>query len=96
MKTIVALVILSVYTILEFIGYMPQIIKLLKTKSANDLSLTSWFMWITSASCYLIYVLLESPEKGVIFAGVLNLTLILIVFLLTLRYQKRKKRRQSK
>ena len=89
MKVALALVLLSVYTIIEFIGYMPQIIKLLKTKSAKDLSLTSWFLWVIAALCYLTYVLMESPEAGVIFIAVFNLTFISIVFLLTLFYQKR-------
>lgn len=91
MKVTIALVLLSIYTVLEFIAYMPQIIKLLKTKSADDLSLTSWFTWITADLCYLAYVLLESPEIGVIFICTLDLVFLLLVFLLTAFYQKHKK-----
>ena len=93
MKVTIALVLLSIYTVLEFIAYMPQIIKLLKTKSADDLSLTSWFTWITADLCYLAYVLLESPEIGVIFICTLDLVFLLLVFLLTAFYQKHKIRR---
>lgn len=94
MKVTIALVLLSIYTVLEFIAYMPQIIKLLKTKSADDLSLTSWFTWITADLCYLAYVLLESPEIGIIFICSLDLVFLLLVFLLTACYQKRKKRKR--
>ena len=94
MKVTIALVLLSIYTVLEFIAYMPQIIKLLKTKSADDLSLTSWFTWITADLCYLTYVLLESPEIGVIFICTLDLVFLLLVFLLTAFYQKHKKRKK--
>ncbi len=94
MKSALALMLLSVYTIIEFIGYMPQIVKLLKTKSAKDLSLTSWFLWVVAALCYLIYVLMESPEAGVVFIASFNLTFISIVFLLTLFYQKNTKRKK--
>ena len=67
MKEIIAYAFLSVYTILEFVAYIPQIIKILKTRHADDLSLTSWFVWITTDLSYLGYVLLETPEVGVIF-----------------------------
>ena len=93
MKITIALVLLSVYTVLEFIAYMPQIIKLLKTKRADDLSLTSWFVWITADLCYLAYVLLESPEVGVIFICALDLMFLFFVFGLTVCYQKRRKRK---
>lgn len=91
MKATIALILLLTYTVLEIIAYMPQIIKILKTKHADDLSLTSWFMWIASDSSYLAYVLLESPEPGIIFIGVFSLALVFIVFFLTLFYQNHDK-----
>lgn len=94
MKLALALFLLSVYTVIEFIGYLPQVIKLLKTKSAEDLSLTSWFLWTVAALCYLIYVLIESPEVGVVFIASFNLTFISLVFLLTLFYQKKAKKKK--
>ena len=90
MKTLIALILLSVYTVLEFAAYMPQIIKLIKTKSADDISLASWLTWIISGLCYLGYVLLESPEIGIIFVSVLNLSFVILVYALTAYYQKRK------
>ena len=89
MKSIIALFLLSVYTVLEFIAYMPQIVQLIKTKSADDLSLSSWFMWIVSDVCYLLYILMESPEAGVIFVALLNLFFVLFVYVLTFYYQRR-------
>lgn len=53
MKTMIAFVLLSIYTVLEFVAYMPQIVKLLKTKSADDLSLGYWFTWIAADLCYM-------------------------------------------
>lgn len=94
MKSTVALFLLSVYTVLEFVAYMPQIIKILKTKHADDLSLTSWFVWITADLCYLTYVLLESPDVGVIFICTVDLVFLFWVLFLTIRYQKHGKRRR--
>ena len=92
MKATIALILISVCTILELIAYMPQIVKILKTKSADDLSLSSWLMWVVADICYLAYVLLESPEIGVVFLSVLSLTLVLIVFVLAFFYQKHKRK----
>ena len=90
MKSIIGLVLLTVYTVLEFGAYMPQIIKLIKTKSADDLSLAGWLIWVISGICYLLYVLLESPEPGVIFIASMNLFFMITVFALTMYYQKNK------
>lgn len=95
MKEMIAYAFLFVYTILEFVAYIPQIVKILKTRHADDLSLTSWFVWITTDLCYLGYVLLETPQFGVIFIATLDLVFILSVFLLTAYYQKHHKRRKN-
>ena len=98
MKATIALILISICTISELVAYMPQIVKILKTKSADDLSLTSWLIWIVFDICYLVYVLLESPEIGVIFLASLSLALVLFVFGLTLFYQghpKNKKKHRS-
>ena len=89
MKSIIGLILLTAYTVLEFGAYMPQIIKLIKTKSANDLSLFGWMVWVVSGLCYLFYVLLESPEPGVIFIAAMNLLFMITVFVLTMYYQKK-------
>ena len=95
MKETIALGLLSVYTVLEFVAYIPQIVKILKTKRADDLSLTSWFVWITTDLSYLGYVLLETPQFVVIFIALIDLFFIITVFLLTMYYQKHHKRRKS-
>ena len=96
MKLTIALILLSIYTVLEFVAYMPQIIKLLKTKRADDLSLMSWFVWITADLSYLAYVLLESPQAGVIFIAVLDLVFLISVFLLTRYYQRHSPRKNKR
>lgn len=93
MKATIALILLSIYTVSEFIAYLPQIVKLIRTKSAEDISLASWLVWIVSGVCYLVYVLLESQEAGIIFAASLNLFFVTFVYVLTAYYQKRKKRK---
>ncbi len=95
MKYAIALALLGIYTIAQSIAYIPQIYKLFKTKKADDLSLPSWLIWFISDFSYLGYVLLETPEIGLICATLWDIVLILITFVLTLHYQKRKKNRQA-
>lgn len=94
MKETIAIGLLSVYSVLEFVAYIPQIVKILKTKHADDLSLMSWFVWITTDLSYLGYVLLETPQFGVIFIALLDLVFIMTVFMLTMYYQKHNKRKK--
>lgn len=91
MENTVALILLLAYTVCEYVAYIPQIIKLVKTKSAQDLSAMSWLTWVASGACYLIYVLLKSPEIGVIYIASMNLTFVLTVCVLTIYYQRREK-----
>ena len=95
MKYAIALALLGIYTIAQSIAYIPQIYKLFKTKKADDLSLPSWLIWFVSDFSYLGYVLLETPEIGLICATLWDIVLILITFVLTLHYQKAKKNRQA-
>jgi len=96
MEGIIALVLLLVYTICESIAYIPQVVKLVKTKSADDLSITTWLIWVFSAVCYLFYVLLKCPETGIIFISSLNLVFIVVVCILTVYYQNKKLQKTSR
>ncbi len=95
MKTAIALMLFSICTGLNLFGYLPQIIQLIKTKSADDINLASWLTWIFSEICYLSYILLESPEIGVISMATLSLTLMVITSVLTVHYQRRSKHNQT-
>jgi uncharacterized protein with PQ loop repeat len=95
-KDLIAFVFLSVYTLLQFIAYMPQIIKLLKTKSADDLSLGYWITWIVADICYMTYVLLMAPDWGLIFIISLDIGFLLFVLMLTMYYQKHNPRKKIK
>ncbi|MBR6231504.1 MAG: PQ-loop repeat-containing protein [Alphaproteobacteria bacterium] len=92
MRSVVALSLLFLYTVCEYAAYVPQMVKLIKTKSADDLSITSWLTWVLAGVCYLLYILLECPEAGVIFVASMNLIFLITVSVLTAYYQKPQKR----
>ena len=80
---------MGIITVCAYIGYVPQIIRLIKTKYSEDLSIFSWGIWIFSCSCGTAYsILLKRPE--LIIAYVSELVLSLIILVLILKYRKKK------
>lgn len=95
MKSIIALTLVIICTICNIIAYWPQFIQLIKTKSADDINLYSWIIWITSEISYLAYILLETPEPGLILLQSTILSMSVIMFTLTKYYQNRKKQKRK-
>ena len=46
-------------TILTYVSFVPQIVKILKTKKAEDISVLSWTLWVSSSFAYLLFSILE-------------------------------------
>ena len=55
-------VLLGIVSLCTLISYLPQAIKLIKTKKSNDLSTTSWIIWVVSSFSYSLYAFLYSDE----------------------------------
>jgi len=83
-------VLLYVAAILFFICYVPQIIKMLKTKEVDDISPIMWALAMIGYSCGLIYFLFHWK-----FSMVLNyssgLTCSLIIFVLYYKWREKEK-----
>lgn len=68
-----------------YISYVPQIIKLIKTKEADDLSIASWILWTLSAVANLMYSIILARVELII-SSISETGLILAVLVLTLYY----------
>lgn len=84
-------VLLSVVSLCTLISYLPQSIKLIKTKKSNDLSITSWIIWVVSSFSYSLYAFLCSDEFMLKFETTLEFSFCLLILLLTIKYRKNKK-----
>lgn len=83
-------VFLAVCTVCEGISYIPQIVKLIRTKRGEDLSILSWIVWVTSALSYLLYLLTYSvSEFGLVLLASLELTCCLVILCLSVYYRSR-------
>jgi uncharacterized protein with PQ loop repeat len=91
MKDIIAFIFLAVYAFFNIVAYLPQIIQLIKTKSAEDINLSTWLIWIFSSLCYIGYVILRTPEIGLLSIEFIVLAMLITTAVLTAYYKKKKK-----
>lgn len=82
-------VLLGIVSFCTFISYLPQTIKLIRTKKSEDLSIQSWVLWVTSSFSYTLYAILVSKDRMLIFETCLELFFCLIILLLAIVYRKR-------
>ena len=78
---------LGIVSICTFISYFPQIVKLLKTKKSDDLSISSWVLWVISSLSYTTYAGCVSKDAMLIFETSLELFFFILILLLTMRYK---------
>ncbi len=83
-------ILLGIVSICTLISYLPQTIKLIKTKKSDDLSINSWILWVTSSFSYTLYAVLCSKDFMLIFETSLELAFCLIILLLALKYKNNK------
>lgn len=83
-------VLLGIVSLCTLVSYLPQAIKLIKTQESNDLSTTSWIIWVVSSFSYLLYAFLCSNEFMLKFETVLEFSFCLLILILTIYYRKKK------
>ncbi|MFN3305906.1 MAG: SemiSWEET transporter [Candidatus Kapaibacteriota bacterium] len=72
--------------ILTTSAFVPQAIKIIKTKSTKDISLGMYLILTTGILFWLIYGILLG-EPPIIFANTIGFTLTFIILLLKIRYK---------
>ena len=83
-------ILLGIVSFCTFISYLPQIIKLVKTKKSNDLSVKSWILWVVSSISYTLYAFLCSNDFMLRFETFMESFFCLVIMLLAIAYRKNK------
>ncbi len=83
-------ILLGIVSICTMISYLPQTIKLIKTKKSSDLSINSWILWGVSSLSYTLYAVLYSNDFMLIFETLLELFFCLLILLLGVKYRNNK------
>jgi len=83
----------TIYYICSYIQTVPQVIKLIKTKSSNDYSLWQVFLGMAGLICWSIYIFTSSQAMIVYIGTIIDLVLEFLVVGLILAFFdfKRKK-----
>lgn len=76
--------ILLYITVAGFVSYLPQILRLIKTKSAEDCSISSWCIWLLNSFLYWLYLYLDKVSIGLILSQLLEVMLIGITTILVI------------
>ena len=85
------------YIYIEFFGYfaailttlafIPQLIKTLKTKKADDVSLTTLIMFLTGVAAWIIYGI-QISSKPILIANTITFLLNFLILVFKLIYSK--------
>ena len=73
--------------ILTTAAFLPQLIKTLKTKKADDVSLTTLIMFIVGVLCWIIYGY-EISSKPILIANLITLILNLLILISKIYFSK--------
>ena len=73
--------------ILTTLAFVPQLIKTLKTKKADDVSLTTLIMFLTGVAAWIIYGI-EISSKPILIANTITFLLNFLILVFKLIYSK--------
>jgi len=72
---------------LTTLAFIPQLIKTLKTKKAEDVSLTTLIMFLTGVAAWIIYGI-QISSKPILIANVITFLLNFLILVFKLIYSK--------
>ena len=73
--------------ILTTLAFVPQLIKTLKTKKADDVSLTTLIMFLTGVAAWIIYGI-QISSKPILIANIITFLLNFLILVFKLIYSK--------
>lgn len=77
-----------IYYVFSYIESIPQIIKLIKTKSSNDYSLGKLILQLIALISWSIYIFTSRQNIIVYIGTIIDLLLLLLIDCLILKYYK--------
>lgn len=89
-------ILLTIVSIGTFVSYLPQIIKCLKTRKCDDLSVWSWTIWGITSLSYVLYAILCQNSIMFIFQAMLELIFCLIILICSIVFREKKQKYNKK
>ena len=85
-------ILLGIVSVCTFISYFPQLIKCIKSKELEDLSIASWILWVVSSLSYTLYAILCTDSFMMIFETCLELTFCVLILIFAIIYREKPKK----
>ena len=85
----------TIYYVLSYIETIPQIFKLIKTKSSNDYSLGMITLQLIALICWSLYIFTSKQSVIVYIGTVIDLLLLFLIDFLILKYYDFKRKNSS-
>ncbi len=82
-------VLLGIVSMCTLVSFLPQAIKLIKTKESDDISISSWVLWVISSLSYVLYAYLCTDEFMLRFENTLEFSFCLLILFLTVLYRRK-------
>ena len=82
-------VLLGIVSMCTLVSFLPQAIKLIKTKESDDISISSWVLWVISSLSYVLYAYLCTDEFMLRFENTLEFSFCLLILFLTILYRRK-------
>jgi len=80
-----------VNTTIGMVAFVPQIVKTVKSKSAEDISLLSWFLWIFDYTLMVVYIFIFTVDLFYFVIELFEVALCIWFFFICLNYRKGRK-----
>ena len=84
----------TIYYVLSYIETIPQIIKLIKTKSSNDYSLGMISLQLIALISWTLYIFTSKQSIVVYIGTIIDLVLLLLIDYLIIKYYKFNKKKR--
>ena len=85
----------TIYYVLSYIETVPQIIKLIRTKSSNDYSLGMLVLQLVALISWSLYIFTSRQSVIVYIGTIIDLLLLFLIDFLILKYYNFQKKNQS-
>lgn len=83
-------ILLGIVSLCTMVSFLPQAIKLIKTKESDDISITSWILWVISSLSYVLYSYLCTDEFMLRLENTLEFSFCILILTLTLIYRNKR------
>ncbi|MBR1453919.1 MAG: PQ-loop repeat-containing protein [Lachnospiraceae bacterium] len=88
MRELVYYIITVILTVANIASYLPQIVKLIKTKSSDDISLKSWILFDITYILYIVLAIMDEAGIGILLVSITEALSCIITTILIILFRK--------